>query len=749
MIKAVVLDPVALNRIDVNGAFKESWLEDFHTNYHDTRISSRVVDGIVYLLSDTASTRDRLGVIAAGAGGFLSEIPEYCRVEAMARAIRAILSVIEPTVEIPTSWRKYNRGSVLTFQSNSLRSNCRARFMLERSPRGTRHVYLFAIDTDERDASSVPRNWQVFDAAVSNYPTALDVQATLQQTDSPDTASDHLELVTTPSQDIVGGYSLEQWYETKLTLPQRKFVDSEWNRPIRLRGSAGTGKTLALIIKCLRGLHSAATRSEGFRVGFLTHSMSTVEIVRNMMLELDRTGSIYSPQPEIHLRVTTLQELANSAMAYDLHDLQPLSDDGLEGKKMQFELLESILEDFRRGDWKAYRRLCSEPFCRYLEEDKNSRARKFFCWELMNEFACVLDAQGVRGIEERQRKYLRMERRKWMMKLLTETEREVVLVLYAKFRQQLREMETIGVDQMIADYLGYLDSFMWERIRSKQGFDALFVDELHLFNRNERMVFQSLMRSESSPPVVFMAYDAKQSPRDTFVGFESEKYDYWRDAGLGNVEMIELRDVFRYTPEVARLLSYIDSTFPGVDLDEEWPAYSGVSRIESGPTPICCTFRSVVEQYNRVFARAHRWARRLERGNKVAVLCLNEENFETYLNAGEHKRKFVAVTSREELGKLRYAGKRFILSRPEYVAGLQFDTVLLVDVNEHGVSEEDLGIGARRRFISELYLGASRAERGLEVYAITQLGGLAEVLAHAIEEGGITVLHERNLHSLN
>ena len=117
------------------------------------------------------------------------------------------------------------------------------------------------------------------------------------------------------------------------------------------------------------------------------------------------------------------------------------------------------------------------------------------------------------------------------MRLENVAEREVILELYTEFRRELREMNTVGVDQMISDYLGYLDSFRWDAVRRTEGYDAVFVDELHLFNRQERMAFHHLMRDAAAQPVVLMAYDAKQSPRDTFVGLEHdevERYNFWR-----------------------------------------------------------------------------------------------------------------------------------------------------------------------------------------------------------------------------
>lgn len=335
-----------------------------------------------------------------------------------------------------------------------------------------------------------------------------------------------------------------------------------------------------------------------------------------------------------------------------------------------------------------------------------------------------------------------------MMNLATRADREVLLSIYSAFRRELQSLGVVGIDQMISDYLAYLDGFRWDAVRGKEGFDVVFVDELHLFNRQERMIFQYLTRDPNSSPAVFLAYDAKQSPRDTFMGVgagDSERYNVWSAIGLGEIEKIELLDVFRYTPEIERLLRVVDQAFPAIDLDEDWPSYKGVSRIAGGPKPILVELRDLKSLYDTVFQRAASWTNKARSGRKVAVLCMSEDTFQIYLKAGQHKDLFLPITSRDELANIRYARKRFVLSRPEYVAGLQFEVVLLIDVNESENPDSENSVGAKRRFVSELYLGASRAEKHLEVFACHERGGPAKLLEVAVREGAIVKVKNDSL----
>jgi hypothetical protein len=83
--------------------------------------------------------------------------------------------------------------------------------------------------------------------------------------------------------------------------------------------------------------------------------------------------------------------------------------------------------------------------------------------------------------------------------------------------------------------------------------------------------------------------------------------------------------------------------------------------------------------------------------------------------------------------------RKIVLSMPEYVAGLQFDTVFV-----GGLEARFARYGANqgyelRRFLSSLYLGASRAARQLEMH-FTDAGGAAPaVIESAISSGSLTL----------
>jgi hypothetical protein len=86
------------------------------------------------------------------------------------------------------------------------------------------------------------------------------------------------------------------------------------------------------------------------------------------------------------------------------------------------------------------------------------------------------------------------------------------------------------------------------------------------------------------------------------------------------------------------------------------------------------------------------------------------------------------IRSRDDVDQLRYMNRRIVFSMPEYVAGLQFDSVVLADVNGDLVPDGNYKGHQERRFLSELYLGMSRAEVNLVLIASRDSDGLTPYL---------------------
>ncbi len=360
--------------------------------------------------------------------------------------------------------------------------------------------------------------------------------------------------------------------------------------------------------------------------------------------------------------------------------------------------------------------------------------------DLANEFACVIEADNIRKGSEEAIRYINSTREPWQMLLPSKEDRVFALDVYEIYEAGLMEQKLLSMDQMVADFSRYLATHEWRQLKERTGFDVVFVDEFHYFNRLEVMTFHNLFRSralEGGKAPLFMAYDLKQSPTDTALTAGGKSgANYFKMAASVRTELVEFKTVFRSTPQIAEFLRDLDSSFPAIGLEDEWETYNAVSARDAGDIPTLTSYDTNQVLLDAVIAAASADVRlSKEGGRQVAVLCLNEHLFDIYRNSGRIANKIIALTSRDEMDDLRYAKSRCVFSMPEYVAGLQFDVVYLIHADKAELAEADYSAGLHRRVVSRCYLGASRAAKKLVIVASNERGGPSDILDSPLREG--------------
>lgn len=745
--KVLVIDEFSVQLINSSISPTDEWFQTFNTVDREGRIKSSIIGEVAIIRSSAANSSSRLLVVNLGDPSVFERFQVGHKREVLRRIFVSSLCSFTNNVVIPRAWGCFNSNSRISFHAlpvSAKKSYVEAdtRIELDRNPFGTDHVYAYAfpLGWNELSDSLPPR--APFDSGVKAFAKFL-----LTAWDDIDVES-HPGVAIELSDDSFfyqeNSTGFDDWYKLRLTARQRSFVDAPLTSPIRLRGAAGTGKTQALAIKLLMTGKRALEKGESVKILFLTHSTATSEAVSSLLGSLDNVGIISRLRTTVDcsVEVKTLLEVAMEAVGADLERdrVLPLASDAREGRQLQLELIESLISEYvASNDWRLMRGLASSHFVNLMESKLRGGSEfRRFAWEMMNEFACVLDADGIQSKPALRKQYVAANRQAWMMPLPEEADRKIVLHIYDRFNEEIRDMRAISVDQVITDYLNYLDSFRWNAVRDKRGFDVIFVDELHLFNRQERMVLHGLTRS-SECLALFMAYDAKQAPSDTFMPNEDRESSssFWGRLKMGSINKVDLDQVFRYTPEIAKFVASLDQSFPALDLGDDWGEYAISSRVQSAKVPTLTVLSNDTDTYSHVMERARILKRKGGQRISVAVLCCNGDHFDAFRAASAHKKDFIAISSREEAGVARPDAFRFVLSTPEYVAGLQFDCVMLLDVNAAEIPSGPYSGGARRKFISTVYLGASRAMRHLEVYSTTIEGGPAGIIDNAINVGAI------------
>lgn len=741
----LAITPHALFRLS-NYEISKLWFEKFELPNEEATIRRVVIDDTVYIFErQLEDERNSLIVINNSRAH-----PIFSGADKDARNLERIITVARAqftdSVSIPPSWRPHYEGDVFSISVKAI-SNWRGRlhFLISHplSSKDIKDLFVFSLMDDTVDFHKLTIDDEQYLKIRTKF-----VDAILYEDDVPSAPTTDAGIILTERlpQGFVQGGTLEVWYQTRLTKDQRAFVDKPHDNPVRLRGSAGTGKTLSLAIKFLKDGTEAERAQKPIRYGFLTHSKASVDFVNAICESLDSAGLTLGRASYAKLEIRTLYDLASNQLALHSSELTPLELDGRKGRKDQREIIESILMEM----WDStimqarYKDISSDLFDRW---NPHAIGHAILVNEVAGELASVIDAEGIKPGSALAEKYAKNDVRRsaWLMPLATELDRRFILEVHAKYCKELAEMKTLSMDQMIADFDSYLDTNRWSIIKDKLGYDALFVDELHLFTSVERQCLHKLVRQAANCPLqarpaIFMAYDIKQSPTSSFASyFSSDTSIFTPSSNLQNSDLVQLQKIFRYTPEITELLRDIDASFPAIDVPGEWNAYVGESELPGGEIPTIKVHDSPKTLMRHVFENAHDKARLIKGGGRrVAVLCLSEEMFDTYavVAAGQYSGKFITISSREPTSEFRHAGKRFIFSMPEYVAGLQFDTVFIIHA-DRSEAPIDSGVGIRRSFISNLYLGASRAERVITMHACLERGGITDFLQMALDRGAL------------
>lgn len=700
-----------------------------------------VTDEVSFVITPECEKESPFLIIRTETGLFSRvEAPE--RRGVFERCARLALRHFDNAIRLPPHWWPFHHHNLVSIFAFPADRGGSERLVAETGPRQSSHIYVcgFQPAAQVKDLSSYRPNYDAFDSAMEALPGAFrrlwqsrDAAAANVRPNIPG----QVDLNENISQLYSRNLTYDEWYPRNLSSEQLSFVEHPLDRPLKLRGAAGTGKTLAMVIKTLRTIYLAEEAGCPCRILYATHSWGAAEMVEAIIRAIDTRDSFRTRTDGISLDLYPILTLAEEVNRNKEAGRKPLGNDSEEGKRFALETITKELDRFRHGDWFAYKGGCSEHLIDQIESASTTAISRRFVWDLMVEFGCVIGAAGI--FPRDQAKYMRIRRLRWMMRLDNDADKEVVFYLYRKYMDNLATKDLISSDQIINDYLNHLSTFYWDGARNTLGYDIIFVDEMHLFNAQERMVFHNLLANPAGPVSVVMALDPKQSPRETFTQIEFDNAQpsngLLQEAGLGNAENIDLTIVYRYTPQIAALIGSFIYSAPALDLDADWQIQPAHSTLPDADVPGIQVHHTATEMFAAAVKRALS-ASRGRNARRVAILCLNHERFERFARVakGQYKDRILVVSSREDVENIRIVHRRVVLSMPEYVAGLQFERVYLLDANQEEASEGQYSAFEFRRFLSEMYLGASRAEKVLEIYCTVDRGGPTPLLAPAIRD---------------
>lgn len=637
-----------------------------------------------------------------------------------------------PPVSLPLAWRKYQVGNRIAFFAlpQSL-NDFSARWIAEHREKS---VVFWELTSSEYEVSlaeyipDVARLRGVLDAWKGGVEAA---QKKLTPSDGMAQLRPSVDLHVVGASAVSRQRPFTQWMMDVLTDQQQKVLDFDLPQTLKVRGSAGTGKTLVLQLKALRELYRAP---EDVRVLYLTHGWALADMVEQSIQMIDDRGfsGTLDVWPLMLLREVLQGDLPEG--------VQIIGDDGLEGKKAQFDLIRSILRDIYQTDWQTYVDGVSDFIKEGVAGEVEDAPRRLG-WMLMREFTEVMDAHRLKPGPDTLERYLEIPRAAWMVELPKRGDKEFFYGVFRRFVTRLVEEGQMTTDQAFDDLRRYLETYAWNIRRTTDGYDLILVDEFHLFSDTERYLLHLLTRDVSKPPRLILALDPRQSPLMMLTGLGEGSLTRSGPNATPPVAVkaVELNTTHRFSKAIHRLVSLIQELHPAIlDEGDDWKFTIGDASTMSGIPPEVLTGTAPADAARLAIANARKVGDSVERDQRCALVAAGVQEFEEICRVlGEKSSDFTIVTSRDDVERLNYVRRSIVLVASADCAGLQFShvTVLAFGDRERG---HGLGASARRVAITELYLAVSRAEESLCVVTTRGEGVISELIERAVVKQAVT-----------
>lgn len=553
-----------------------------------------------------------------------------------------------------------------------------------------------------------------------------------------------------PSLSINATLCFEQWLPY-LTKTQKEFI----NRPIqgaeRLEGPAGSGKTLSLILRCIFLMEEHHKAGTPYKIIYITHSIATKDRITELFVEMypkfENHKETEDDHPEVSILITTLQEWSkNNLGANIIYDTEMIDKDAGISKSYQLMMIEDAYDNVKNSIWKGYQVICSPKFVQYI----NQTPIKDILDMLQYEISVVIKGRADGNLE----KYKQIERPLLGIPLNTNEDKGFIFKVYEKYQQSLERSGVFDTDDITLSALGQLDTPIWKRRSIKEGYDACFIDEAHLFNFNELSVFHYLNKPDLRNHIIYVL-DKSQYTGE--VGFTERELASLTDGS--DTHKTKLATIFRSSPSIINLAFNVLSSNVSLFTHFENPldhCFSSFTMQEERKCkkPEYKLFVSDDKMVKEAFIEAEKYCDqyKLRKSDVLIVvsdnLLLNNVVLK-YLRSCN--KPFVEIQGRNVFHSIKEAknDNKFVVCGIDYVGGLEFDVVFILGVDKSRVPPEGNENGEHYQFNNyawhnRMYVAISRAKYYVAIYGNSQ-NGISSVLETAVSNNIIDLFDENNV----
>ncbi|AJY46234.1 hypothetical protein TM49_11980 [Martelella endophytica] len=390
--------------------------------------------------------------------------------------------------------------------------------------------------------------------------------------------------------------------------------------------------------------------------------------------------------------------------------IEVIGDDSSDGRNRTIEIISDVVSSLTDFSPSGLSTWVTEG----LRSDAGTKPRRELVINLYEEITGVLSASGVAPDDvEATRLYLRAQREDWMPPFNSIQDRGLVIAAYRAFLRDLVDRASITTDQFILDSIRILETFSWRMRRETEGYDFILVDELQLFDPQERACLELLGRTKTGVPFI----SAEDPSQGVFSSLNA------RHSTTPN-KPVYLETLHRFKKGIFDFISFIYRQFPlnALPLRIENSSDDDIIR----PVHYICDLGE--DPVETVIAITSNIADSSSSNITTCVITVGEDEGSISDALKMNGIHCTQLKSFDDVEKLAYVRRTVVVSPWEYIGGTQFDQVIVAAI---GISQPESQFAKLREMIS-VYLACSRASQSL--YIVTQ-GYAPSVITSAQEQG--------------
>jgi hypothetical protein len=364
---------------------------------------------------------------------------------------------------------------------------------------------------------------------------------------------------------------------------------------------------------------------------------------------------------------------------------------------------------------------------------------------LQHEISVIIKGRAAEDLD----RYKKVPPLKYGLPIGSDADKGFIFTIFRFYNEQLSNAGQFDTDDVVLTAIGQLDTPIWRRRRTRDGYDAVLIDETHLFNINELQLFHYFTRIEGPYPIAY-SVDRSQAVGDK--GWSTDDIANNLGDGRGNLigEQNEVvRTVFRSSPDIVNLAFAVLSSGATLFTNFDNPMEAAASGFTETEERLCAepTYFHVANEQalvNAAFDRAEILQKELNcRRSDILIVSLSDQIVKELAEyAKGRNRPTLLLTKRGDAAAVGVAREsaQWVLGHADYVGGLEFQAVVVVGVdggrvpptanNDNFSSKSFLSYVSHNR----LYVAISRARYRVELIG-EKARGPSRLVASAIETG--------------